>query len=187
MTDYRSRSMRLGGVPGELAPRASLPGPIDLDVAVVGAGYTGLWTAYYLKKADPTLRVAVLEKEIAGFGASGRNGGWCHTTFPGSRERAAKTHGRQAVIDQQRALHATVPEIARVVAEERIDARFHIGGQLDLANSPVQLLRAREAVEDERSWGFGEDDDVLLGADDYEARTGRPSKRATYVKRLSGA
>ena len=147
MTDYRSRSMWLDGVPGELAPRASLPGPIDLDVAVVGAGYTGLWTAYYLKKADPALRVAVLEKEIAGFGASGRNGGWCHTTFPGSRERAAKTHGRQAVIDQQRALHATVPEIARVVAVEHIDARLHIGGQLDLATTPVQLLRAREAVE----------------------------------------
>jgi glycine/D-amino acid oxidase-like deaminating enzyme len=158
VTGYRSLSMWLDGVPGELAPRASLPGPIDLDVAVAGAGYTGLWTACYLKNADPTLRVAVLEKEIAGFGASGRNGGWCHTTFPGSRVRAAKTHGRQAVIDQQRALRATMPQIARVVAEERIDARFHIGGQLYLANSPVQLLRARETVEYERSWGFGEDD-----------------------------
>src|SRR5450759_3912851 len=162
MTDYRSRSMWLDGVPGELAPRAPLPGPID--VAVVGAGYTGLWTAYYLKKADPTLSVAVLEKEIAGFGASGRNGGWCHTTFPGSRERAAKTHGRQAAIDQQRALHATVPEIARVVAVEHIDARLHIGGQLDLATTPVQLLRAREAVEYERARGFGEDDYALRGA-----------------------
>ncbi len=170
MTDYRSRSMWLDGVPGELAPRASLPGPIDLDVAVVGAGYTGLWTAYYLKKADPTLRVAVLEKEIAGFGASGRNGGWCHTTFPGSRDRAAKEHGRQAVVDQQRALHATVPEIARVLAEEHIEARFHIGGQLDLATSPVQLLRAREAIEYERSWGFGEDDYALLGAAEMRAR-----------------
>ena len=170
MTDYRSRSMWLDGVPGELAPRPSLPGPIDLDVAVVGAGYTGLWTAYYLKRADPALRVAVLEKEIAGFGASGRNGGWCHTTFPGSRERAAKAHGRQAVVDQQRALHATVPEIARVLAEEHIDARFHIGGQLDLATSPVQLLRAREALEYERSWGFGEDDYALLGAAEMRER-----------------
>ena len=170
MTDYRSRSMWLDGVPGELSPRAALPGPIDVDVAVVGAGFTGLWTAYYLKKADPTLRVAVLEKEIAGFGASGRNGGWCHTTFPGSRERAAKTHGRQAVIDQQQALFATVPEIARVVAEEHIDARFHVGGQMDLATTPVQLLRAREAVAYERSWGFGEDDYALLGAAEMRAR-----------------
>ena len=108
MTDYRARSMWLDGIPGEITPRPSLPGPTDVDVAIVGAGFTGLWTAYYLKKADPHLRVAVLEREVAGFGASGRNGGWCHTTFPGSRELAARTHGRQAVIDQQRALHRTV-------------------------------------------------------------------------------
>ncbi len=162
--------MWLDGVPGDLAPRAALPGPIDVDVAIAGAGFTGLWTAYYLKKADPSLRIAVLEKEIAGFGASGRNGGWCHTTFPGSRERAAKTHGRQPVIDQQRALFATVPEIARVIADEHIDARFHIGGQLDLATSPVQLLRAREDIAYHRSWGFGEEDYVLLGAAETRAR-----------------
>ena len=170
MTDYRDRSMWLDGIPGELTPRPALAGPLDVDVAIVGAGFTGLWTAYYLKLADPHLRVAVLEREIAGFGASGRNGGWCHTTFPGSREAAEKTHGRQAVVDQQRALYATVPEIARVVAEEKIDARFHIGGQLDLALTPVQLLRLREAVEYERTWGFGEDDYAALGAADIRAR-----------------
>jgi glycine/D-amino acid oxidase-like deaminating enzyme len=166
MSDYRARSLWLDGIPGDLVPRASLPGPTDADVVVVGAGFTGLWTAYYLKKADPTLRVVVLEREIAGFGASGRNGGWCHTTFPGSRERAQKTHGRQAVVDQQRALFDTVPEIARVVAEERIDARLHLNGQMDLATSAVQLLRAREAVAYERSWGFGEQDYRLLSLDE---------------------
>ena len=170
MTDYRARSMWLDGVPGELAPRPSLPGPIDVDVAVVGAGFTGLWTAYYLKKADPHLRVAVLEREIAGFGASGRNGGWCHTTFPGSRSMAEKTHGRQAVIDQQRALHQTVYEVGRVVEEEGIDARFVLGGQLDLAQTPVQLLRLRETVEYERSWGFGEEDYRMRGAADMRER-----------------
>jgi len=170
MNDYRARSMWLDGVPAELTPRPSLPGPTDVDVAIVGAGFTGLWTAYYLKKADPHLRVAVLEREIAGFGASGRNGGWCHTTFPGSRSAAEKTHGRQAVIDQQRALHATVYEIARVVDAEGIDARFRLGGQLDIATTPVQLLRLREAVEYEREWGFGEDDYVMLGAADMRER-----------------
>ena len=170
MTDYRARSMWLDGVPGELIPRPSLPGPTDVDVAIVGAGFTGLWTAYYLKKADPHLRVAVLERETAGFGASGRNGGWCHTTFPGSRSAAEKTHGRQAVIDQQRALHQTVYEVGRVVETEGIDARFHLGGQLDLATTPVQLLRLREAVEYERAWGFGEDDYVMLGAADMRKR-----------------
>ncbi|NLE23322.1 MAG: FAD-dependent oxidoreductase [Actinobacteria bacterium] len=170
MTDYRARSMWLDDLPGELVPRPSLPGPTDVDVAIVGAGFTGLWTAYYLKKADPHLRVAVLEREIAGFGASGRNGGWCHTTFPGSRELAARTHGRQAVKDQQRALHQTVYEIARVVDEEGIDARFHLGGQLDLALTPVQLLRLRETVDYERSWGFGEDDYRALGAAEMRER-----------------
>lgn len=170
MTDYRARSMWLDGLPDKLTPRPSLPGPTDVDVAVVGAGFTGLWTAYYLKQADPHLRVAVLEREIAGFGASGRNGGWCHTTFPGSRQLAARTHGRRAVADQQRALHRTVYEIARVVDDEGIDARFHLGGQLDLALTPVQLLRLRETVEYERAWGFGEDDYAALGAADIRER-----------------
>ncbi|HSL95256.1 MAG TPA: FAD-dependent oxidoreductase, partial [Thermoleophilia bacterium] len=170
MTDYRSRSLWLDGVPGELIPRPSLPGAIDVDVAIVGAGYTGLWTAYYLKKADPKLRVCVLEREIAGFGGSGRNGGWCHTTFPGSRERAAKTHGREAVVAQQRALFETVYEIERVVADEQIDARFHLDGQLDLANNPVQLLRVAQELEYQRSWGFGEDDYVMLGAAETRER-----------------
>lgn len=170
MTDYRARSLWLDGVPGELTPRPSLPGALDVDVAVVGAGYTGLWTAYYLRKADPQLRVAVLEREIAGFGASGRNGGWCHATFPGSRERAARTHGRDAVAAQQRALFATVAEIARVVEEEGIDAGFHVGGMMDLATSPVQLLRAREEIEYQRGWGFGEDDFRLLGAAETRER-----------------
>jgi len=170
MSDYRARSLWLDSIPGDLAPRPSLAGPLDADVAVVGAGFTGLWTAYYLKKADPSLRLVVLEREIAGFGASGRNGGWCHTTFPGSRERAERTHGRQAVIDQQRALFDTLPEIARVVAEEGIDARMHVGGQMDLATSAVHLLRAREMVDYERSWGFGEQDYRLLGLDDTRQR-----------------
>ena len=72
--DYRAYSMWLDGVPGELAPRPALSGSAEVDVAIVGGGYTGLWTAYYLKKADPSLRIAIVEKEIAGFGASGRNG-----------------------------------------------------------------------------------------------------------------
>ena len=114
--------------------------------------------------------MVVLEREIAGFGASGRNGGWCHTTFPGSRERAEKTHGRQAVVDQQRALFDTVPEIARVVADEGIDARLRQGGQMDLATSAVQLLRAKAAIDYERSWGFGEEDYRLLSLDETRER-----------------
>ena len=113
----------------------------------------------------------MLEREIAGFGASGRNGGWCHTTFPGSREHAARTHGRQTVIDQQRALHRHRRTRSRASwRTEGIDARFHRGGQLDIADHPVQLLRLHEAVEYERSWGFGEDDYIALAATEMRER-----------------
>src|SRR4029078_6920216 len=57
-------------------PSPALPGDRDADVCMVGAGYTGLWTAYYLKRADPSLRIAVIDARFAGFGAAGRNRGW---------------------------------------------------------------------------------------------------------------
>src|SRR6266508_978795 len=74
--------------------RPSLPGDLEVDVAIVGAGYTGLWTAYYLASIDPSLRVAVLEREVAGFGASGRNGGWCSALFPASTAKLARMAAR---------------------------------------------------------------------------------------------
>ena len=70
--------------------RPSLPGNRDADVCIVGAGYTGLWTAYYLNRADPSLRIVVLEARFAGVGASGRNGGWLSGLVPGARHRMAK-------------------------------------------------------------------------------------------------
>ena len=82
MTDYSSYSFWLETCGESLAPRPALGNSIDVDVAILGGGYTGLWTAYYLLRANPRLKVAVIEKEIVGFGASGRNGGWCSSKFP---------------------------------------------------------------------------------------------------------
>src|SRR5688572_7080102 len=82
--------------------RAALPGDRDADVAIVGAGFTGLWTAYSLLRADPTLRVVVLERERVGFGASGRNGGWCSALLPMSLDALAVAAGRDAAIRMQR-------------------------------------------------------------------------------------
>ena len=73
------------------------------EVAIIGAGYTGLWAAWYLMQANPALKVLVLEKECAGFGASGRNGGWCMGTLSWDHDRYAKAHGRDAVIEMARA------------------------------------------------------------------------------------
>jgi glycine/D-amino acid oxidase-like deaminating enzyme len=77
---YRQLSFWHDSVPGSLEPGPSLSGDVQADVAIAGAGLTGLWTAYYLNKIDPELTIAICEREIAGFGASGRNGGWASSS-----------------------------------------------------------------------------------------------------------
>jgi glycine/D-amino acid oxidase-like deaminating enzyme len=165
---YRSLSFWHDTVPGTLTPGEPLAGDTEADVAIVGAGFTGLWTAYYLARADPSLRIVVCEREIAGFGASGRNGGWCSALFPASLSKLERMAGREAAIAQQRAMHATVDEVGRAAAAEGIDCHFAKGGTVMLARSPVQLERARAEVAEAREFGFGEDDLRLLT--DAEAR-----------------
>jgi len=131
-------------------------------VAIVGAGYSGLWTAYYLLGADPSLRVALVEQEIAGFGASGRNGGWCSALFPVSASRLASEHGRDAAVAQYRAMRDSVAEVVRVAATERIEADAALGGTVVLARTDPQLRRARAEVDAAREFGIDLD---LLDAD----------------------
>lgn len=161
---YRALSLWHDTVDDDLTPRPSLDGDVDVDVAIVGAGYTGLWTAYHLVTADPTMRIAVVEKEIAGFGASGRNGGWVSALFPTSLRRMAAERGRDAAIRMQERLHQIVPEVGEVAAAEGIDCHFDQGGYLSVARNPAQLARLREEVADYATWGFGDDDHRLLSA-----------------------
>jgi glycine/D-amino acid oxidase-like deaminating enzyme len=161
---YRGLSLWHDTVEDDLTPRPSLEGDLDVDVAIVGAGYTGLWTAYHLATADPTMRIAVVEKEIAGFGASGRNGGWVSALFPTSLRRMAAEGGRDAAVRMQHRLHRVVPEIGELAAGEGIDCHFEQGGYLSVARNPAQLERLREEVEDYAAWGFGEEDHRLLSA-----------------------
>ncbi|MBV9094099.1 MAG: FAD-dependent oxidoreductase [Streptosporangiaceae bacterium] len=135
-------------------PRPPLPGGAEADVCIVGAGFTGLWTAYYLKRADPGLRVVVLEAAFAGFGASGRNGGWVTAALPGSRSRYARhPRGRDGVRELERHLRDSVDEVGRVCLAEGIDAGFVKGGTLTVATSAAQDARLRRRLTDERSWG----------------------------------
>jgi hypothetical protein len=116
-------------VDGGWGPRPGLSGDVDADVAIVGAGFTGLWTAYYLAEADPTLRIVVLEAETAGFGASGRNGGWCSALFPASLRTLAALTDRDGALAQHRAMRETVDEVIRVAAAEGIDAHIAKGAR----------------------------------------------------------
>jgi len=135
-------------------------------VVVVGGGFTGLWTAYYLLQADPSLRVVVLEAETVGFGASGRNGGWCSALFPASLAKLAALPGssREAALALHRHMRASVDEVLAVLDEEGIDAGARKGGTVTVARTPAQLRRLAAEVADARAWGRGEDELVLLDA-----------------------
>ena len=137
---------------GYPATRAPLPGDRDADVCIVGAGYTGLWTAYYLKRADPSLRIVVLEARFAGFGASGRNGGWLSGLVPGDRHRMAKLYGRDRVLAWQQALNDAVDEVIDVAGREGIDAGIVKGGTLHIARNPAQASRLADGVTEQIAW-----------------------------------
>ena len=132
--------------------RPPLPGDRDADVCIVGAGYTGLWTAYYLKRADPGLRIVVLEARFAGFGASGRNGGWLSGLVPGDRHAMAEQYGRDAVVAWQRALNEAVDEVIAVADREGIDAGIVKGGTLEIARNSAQAARLASSIAEERAW-----------------------------------
>jgi glycine/D-amino acid oxidase-like deaminating enzyme len=158
----------LGGFP---ARRPSLPGPLEADVCIVGAGYTGLWTAYYLKADRPDLRVVVLEAAFAGFGASGRNGGWVTAEPVGAREKYAHgPAGKAGARALESALRATVAEIERVCTAESIDCDFAAGGRLSVATTPAQLARLRASLEAARAWGDGEDVLAFLSREELASR-----------------
>ena len=157
----------MGGIP---APRRPLPGDIEADVAIVGAGYTGLWTAYYLKTIQPSLRIAIIEREFAGFGASGRNGGWLSGSFGWSREKYLKTSSREGVSSMQRAMAGTVDEVMRVAQSEAIDADILRVDNLTVATNAAQLERAREEYETIRAWDLDQGRLEFLDADAVRAR-----------------
>ena len=136
-------------------PRPALPGDREADVCIVGAGYTGLWTAYYLRQLDPALRITVLEARFAGFGASGRNGGWLSSLAPGHRGLLAAEHGGDAVVAWQRHLTEAVDEVIDVAGREGIDADIVKGGNLEIARTPAQATRLRHEVDEDRRWGVG--------------------------------
>lgn len=167
---YRNLSLWMGSLDEPVEQRRGLVGDIEADVAIVGAGYTGLWTAYYLLRADPSTRVVLLEKETAGFGASGRNGGWCSALFAAPLAKIARSYGREAAVAMQRAMFDTVDEVGRAVAREGIEADYHKGGTLTLVTSPTQLDRVRSMIDSDREWGFGEQDSNWLSASELAAR-----------------
>jgi glycine/D-amino acid oxidase-like deaminating enzyme len=151
-------------------PRPPLAGDTTADVVVVGGGLTGLWTAHYLAEADPSLRIVVLEAETVGYGASGRNGGWCSALFPASLDSLAAMGGRAGALAQHAAMRDSVREVADAADGLGIDAHVARGGTIALVRSPAQLSRAQAEVAHARSWGVSEEELSLLDAATARAR-----------------
>lgn len=166
--------------------RPVLHGAVDADVVIVGGGYTGLWTAYYLLGARPGLSVAIVEAEFCGYGASGRNGGWVSAKFPGSKDAMAADHGPGAVIAYQHAMFDAVDEIGRVAEEEGIDCSYRPGGLLLYATTPAQVPRLRAYMESLRRWGFADDDLAWLDAAAAQERAAvAGAEAALYTRRCA--
>jgi glycine/D-amino acid oxidase-like deaminating enzyme len=156
MRDYSTYSFWLEDSGESLTARPALKSSTDVDVAILGGGYSGLWTAYYLLLHEPLLRVAVVDKEIAGFGASGRNGGWCSPNFPVTAGALEKRFGAEAARNLLLSMRASVDEVGRVCNEEKIDARFHKGGVLTLARGRHQLPGIRSSYAAYERLGLGD-------------------------------
>jgi glycine/D-amino acid oxidase-like deaminating enzyme len=181
--DYRSTGFWFDSIAEAedgFAPRPGLTADHEADVAIVGAGLTGLWTAYYLHQTAPSLRVVLLEKEVAGFGASGRNGGWCSALFPWSAAKLESRYGFDAAVAQRRAMIDTVHEVGRVAAAEGIDCDYLLGGTVTFARSRPQLGAAQ--AEFEESERFGVDRVALWGTETVRRRFGvRDAVAATHT------
>jgi glycine/D-amino acid oxidase-like deaminating enzyme len=163
---YQRLSLWWEAIPDPLPPRPALTDDLDVDVCIVGAGFTGLWTAHSLALADPSLRIAVLEREVAGFGASGRNGGWCSALFATSDAALARQHGAEAMRAMRRAMQETVDVVGASAASEGIDCHFVKGGSIDLVRSEAQHIRAMDEVDESLALGFSEHDLRWLAPDE---------------------
>jgi glycine/D-amino acid oxidase-like deaminating enzyme len=156
VVDYRGLSYwhdSVAAAGDALERRPGLDGETDADVVIVGGGLTGLWTAWYLSEREPGTRILVIEKEIAGFGASGRNGGWCSALFPRSTGSLAKAHGRDGALAMRRAMIATVDEVGSAASAAGIDCDYVRGGTLLYTRSGVQERAGRADVADAADYG----------------------------------
>lgn len=168
----------IGGIPQR---RPALSGDRSADVCIIGAGYTGLWTAYYLKKANPALDIVIVEREFAGFGASGRNGGWLSGGFGWSREKYLKTSTRGGVVDMQRSMAGTVDEVIRVAEAEGIDADLIRVDNMTVATNRPQLERAREEYKFYLDWEMPPERISMLSAEEARRRINIANVEGAFV------
>ena len=138
MSDYATRSFWLED---DYSPGPPLDGDRSVDVAIIGGGFTGLWTAYFLKRAEPSLRIALVEREVIGYGASGRNGGFAMTLLNRGLNDMVQAFGDTATRDAHRAAAASVDGIGAFARDHAVDCHYEKNGLVALASDPSQIAR----------------------------------------------
>ena len=164
MTDTQTRHGAiywLENCDDDLTRRPALAGDETVDVAILGGGFSGRWTAYFLLRANPGLSVAVIEREFCGYGASGRTGGWCSPRYPMLVDELEKHFGADAARATIRAQHAIVDDIGQICAEEAIDAHYTAGGMLSVARTVRQLAALKATYASYRRLGLAGDRHAL--------------------------
>ncbi len=132
--------------------RPALSGRKDFDIAIIGAGFSGLWSAYHLKQLQPELKIAIFEKEYVGFGASGRNGGWASAEYPTSNKRLVKEHGIESYKALRDAITKSIDEIGQIAKQNNWQIDYAKGGSLVFARNKAQLSRISAELDNEHTF-----------------------------------
>jgi len=164
-----SQVLWLSDVAAERKPRPRLEGttPTECDVAIVGGGFTGLWTAYYLARENTGMHIIVIEGDRVGTGASGRNGAQCTSAQMKGNLRTKIPRGARA---HQDAIHQTIGEIGDVAREERLDAHYHKGGYLTVALAEAHVARLESELKAKRELGYDDRDYRWMDATECRER-----------------
>ena len=173
--DFTQKSFWLSSRPYQPGP--SLPGSTKADVVIIGGGFTGLSTAYYLRRARSDLRVIVLESEVVGYGASGRNGGFAMTLFGLTLGATAIRFGRERAAEAHRYMLSAVDHVGEMVRSLDIDCDYERTGLLVVATSRAWEKRLQKEVKLAHS----------LGLEDLEYWDGTKTRAAVDSSSYLGA
>lgn len=176
--NYKKVSFWLETCGDDLTPRRSLNANHEVDTLVIGGGFTGLWTAWALKRKDADRRIAVVERDIAGFGASGRNGGWASALFPVSHATIAKRFGKDAPKRVATNLVAGLDDFEAALTETKIYAHYQRSGELALAMNGAQAEAVEEEIKEAERFGI---------TDRYELLSAEQTKERVNIPEVVGA
>ena len=162
-------------------PQPPLAGELEVDVAIVGGGYTGLWTALAVRELDPSASVAVLEAELCGEGPSGRNGGFVHGYWS-SLPRLRRALGDGGALAVAQASAAIVPGVREFGEQRGVDVWFREAPMLEVSAAPAQDADVQRSISAARELGV-EEEAVPLSAEEVAERCASPRFRRGVLYR----